>query len=414
MIAAIVDNVAAVLPDYTPFMDSADADASRDDLIRAYFEQGYTNQEICNFLALCHGFFISVRTVKRTLKYLHLRRTTQIDHLPNIIQTVVEEVEEVGSCLGYRSLCKLLKFKYKLKVSRNLVRQILKAVDPDGVTRRKRRKLQRRRYINPGPNYTWHIDGYDKLKPFGFAIHGAIDGYSRRIMWLEVGPSNNDPAIIAKYYLDCVQQLGCVPRVIRADKGTENGIVEILQTYFRFNCDDEFSGPRSFMYGKSTSNQRIEAWWSILRMQCCDWWINFFKDLRDSGIYDDTNPVHCDCLRFCFMKVLRKHLECLAVQWNQHRMLVKRNTESPRGRPDVLYFCPELHGAITHETPVSNEDIIACTEMYAKDPLNTFGCSSEFVQLVNLLFPCMREPRNATDALVLYNDILDAVGQVCT
>ena len=23
----------------------------------------------------------------------------------------------------------------------------------------------------------WHVDGYDKLKPFGFPIHGCIDGY---------------------------------------------------------------------------------------------------------------------------------------------------------------------------------------------------------------------------------------------
>ena len=22
----------------------------------------------------------------------------------------------------------------------------------------------------------WHIDGYDKLKPYGFPIHGCIDG----------------------------------------------------------------------------------------------------------------------------------------------------------------------------------------------------------------------------------------------
>ena len=28
------------------------------------------------------------------------------------------------------------------------------------------------------PNFLWHCDGYDKLKPFGIAIHGCIDGYS--------------------------------------------------------------------------------------------------------------------------------------------------------------------------------------------------------------------------------------------
>lgn len=27
-----------------------------------------------------------------------------------------------------------------------------------------------------GPDFVWHLDGYDKLKPYGFAIHGYIDG----------------------------------------------------------------------------------------------------------------------------------------------------------------------------------------------------------------------------------------------
>ena len=28
-----------------------------------------------------------------------------------------------------------------------------------------------------GPNSVWHCDGMDELKPYGFAIHGCIDGY---------------------------------------------------------------------------------------------------------------------------------------------------------------------------------------------------------------------------------------------
>ena len=28
-----------------------------------------------------------------------------------------------------------------------------------------------------GPDFVWHLDGYDKLKPYGFAIHAAIDGW---------------------------------------------------------------------------------------------------------------------------------------------------------------------------------------------------------------------------------------------
>lgn len=74
----------------------------------------------------------------------------------------------------------------------------------------------------PGPNFIWHIDGYDKLKPYGFCIHGAIDIYSRPILWLEVGPSSNNPMVTVQCYLDCVRQLGGCPRVVRGDCGTEN------------------------------------------------------------------------------------------------------------------------------------------------------------------------------------------------
>ena len=30
--------------------------------------------------------------------------------------------------------------------------------------------------IMQGPNFTWHVDGYDKLTPYGITIHGCIDG----------------------------------------------------------------------------------------------------------------------------------------------------------------------------------------------------------------------------------------------
>jgi len=33
--------------------------------------------------------------------------------------------------------------------------------------------LQRRQYITKGPNHLWHINGYGKLKTFGFCIHGV-------------------------------------------------------------------------------------------------------------------------------------------------------------------------------------------------------------------------------------------------
>ena len=64
--------------------------------------------------------------------------------------------------------------------------------------------LKRRSYVNQGPNDSWHMDAYDKLKPFGCAIHGAIDGFSRKILWLELARSNNSPDNTAMYVLNIV------------------------------------------------------------------------------------------------------------------------------------------------------------------------------------------------------------------
>ncbi|XP_065915413.1 uncharacterized protein [Dysidea avara] len=126
--------------------------------------------------------------------------------------------------------------KHKLRVGRDTVMMLSAVNDPDGALERKKHKLKRREYHSKGPDFIWHMDGYDKLKPFGFAIHGSIDGYSRRILWLHVSPSNNDPYIIAGYYLECVTT---------------------LKAFLRESCDDQFRGEKSFMYGKSTSSQIV-------------------------------------------------------------------------------------------------------------------------------------------------------------
>ena len=84
----------------------------------------------------------------------------------------------------------------------------MKELDPEGVSLRRRRRLQQRKYISKRPNYTWHIDGHDKLKPLGFRVHGCIDGFSRKRIWLKVGSSNKNLDVIAHYYSDAISELG--------------------------------------------------------------------------------------------------------------------------------------------------------------------------------------------------------------
>ena len=49
----------------------------------------------------------------------------------------------------------------------------------------------------------------------------SIDCHNRRILWLQVFSTNQDPKYVARYFLDCIRQLDCVSRVVRADRGSE-------------------------------------------------------------------------------------------------------------------------------------------------------------------------------------------------
>ena len=122
----------------------------------------------------------------------------------------------------------------------------MKSLDPEGVTLPSGHKLRRRTYRSQGPNLIWLIDRYDKFKPFGFAIHGAIDGYSCKILWLKVLPSNNNPKVIGGLYLNYVIQLKVTPKIIRADRRRENTVVAGLQRSFIRSTD---SANSCFMFG---------------------------------------------------------------------------------------------------------------------------------------------------------------------
>jgi len=181
-------------------------------------------------------------------------------------------------------------------ISREDVRLLLAVLDPTGVSKRSARKLRRRQYYAKGPNSLWHMDGHDKLKPYGLCISGVIDGFSRNMMWLAVFCTNNDPRIIAGYYLEAVKNVGGAPAVVRADMGTENGLVEVMQ--------NALVGPNSFLYGLSTTNQRIESWWAFLRTHCVQYWIDILEDIKDNGLFTG-DLLDKALIQYCFTNIIQ-------------------------------------------------------------------------------------------------------------
>ncbi|XDV29436.1 hypothetical protein PO909_032566 [Leuciscus waleckii] len=234
--------------------------------------------------------------------------------------------------------------KHKLRVKRDDIMRLLQELNPQGTEQRTRRRFIRRTYHSMGPNYLWHVDGYNKLKQFGFGISGCIDGFSRRVLWLTCGHTNNDPAVIAHNYTSCVQRLGVAPMRLRTDCGTENGTMAAIQCNLRHHHRDYYAGSRSHMYGTLMSNQRIESWWSSFTKARAQFWIELFGDLRNEGHFNGSNR-HQFLLQFCFQNVLQADLDECVELWNKHRIRPSRLAMCPGGVPNELYHLPHRYGS---------------------------------------------------------------------
>ena len=357
---------------------------------------------------------MSLSTVKRRLRTIGLYRRKQ--GAPSLSNEDLKKAIEIelggsGCFVGYRKMWARLKQK-GIFVKRERVMHILRSLDPVGVEYRKRKRLRRRAYRTKGPNSVWHIDGHDKLKPFGFSIHACIDGFSRRLIWLEVGPTNKDPEVIAKMYLDAVKQIIGLPRKIRSDDGTENCLVEPIHTYLRSSSGDPAGALESFAIGRSTSKQRIEAYWSHLVKDGPGWWINFFKDLRDLGNFDDSDPAHVECIRFCFMHIIRKELDQAAELWNQHIISSSKfgNSSGPRGKPDCMYFLPHLYQTKDYKLEVELEEVEEFIDNATMCPPDFSQESEEFASVVMGELG-LEMPNNVKEGLDLYLQLIKEINK---
>lgn len=274
----------------------------RNAAIRLYFNMGLHYTHIIQMLAQEQRIIISLRHLKRILRELGLVRRKMYSDIAEVVEFVGNELKTSGKLHGYRWMTEKCRLN-NLRCRKEDVRLILKTLDPEGNEQRRRRRLFRRSYYANGPNYIWHLDSYDKLKRYGVCINGCVDGFSRKIVWMNVYVTSSDPKVIAGYYMECVEELGGCPKVVRGDLGTENGHVRDIQKFLRMSNDGEIID-HSYLEGPSTANQRIEYMWSFLRRECTDYWICLFQLLTDEG-YFMGNVLDVNLVRFCFLHLIQ-------------------------------------------------------------------------------------------------------------
>ena len=216
------------------------------------------------------GFQIGKWALIRLRFELNLKRSIRTEEqqaqADEVVQKLISDELEKGVIDGYGRSYLYTHFRQQGHIiARDRLFRIYRTINPEGVERRKR-DLQRHRgeYLVPGPNFIWSIDGYDKLKPYGIEIYACIDAYSRYIVWVYIGISNATGMSCLRQFLDCLECLQYQPRFVRSDRGGET--VMLANAHFQLQQEAEpgLKFEDCYLYGTSTANQRIEAWWQQL------------------------------------------------------------------------------------------------------------------------------------------------------
>jgi len=150
-------------------------------------------------------FGVSRWTIYRRIQSYGLQNTVQFSLLSDaeLDELVLEYMGRHGFTTGRTYLAGYLK-SVGLRVQRRRIRECLARVDPANTALRWGIVVSRRQYSVPWPNSLWHLDGHHSLIRWGLVIHGCIDGFSRRIMFLRCS-NNNLSQTVLELFLKAIE-----------------------------------------------------------------------------------------------------------------------------------------------------------------------------------------------------------------
>ena len=127
--------------------------------------------------------------------------------LDAVIQMLVRRFPNCGSVMMWGHL-----HAYGIIVPRRRVRESLLWVSPRLVELHSSTTIVRRRYNVESSNALWHMDGLHCLIRWRIVIHGGIDGYSRRVVYVRAS-DNNRASTVFEQFLAATKIYGWPSRV---------------------------------------------------------------------------------------------------------------------------------------------------------------------------------------------------------
>ena len=229
-------------------------------------------------------------------------------------------------------------------VQRARLRASIHRVDPENTALRRSVAIRRRVYHVDGPNSLWHLDGHHKLIRWKFVTHGAIDGYSRTITYLQCADNNRASTVLSAFTnAVCVHGL---PERIRTDLGGEN--VDVWRLML-----EEHNSTTAIVTGSSAHNERIERLWRDVYRCVVVLFHDAFYSLEQEGKLDPLNEIDLFCLHHVYLPRINSALQSFIESWNNHSISTEHNLT-----PNQLFIRGALQQNMTPrlqiQSPITN------------------------------------------------------------
>ncbi|EIN12498.1 hypothetical protein PUNSTDRAFT_61541 [Punctularia strigosozonata HHB-11173 SS5] len=311
-----------------------------------------------------------MRTFKKYCKIWGLESAVGQKHTEESITPLIQTLLLRFPRNGAGSLRTMLLQDYQVRVSKYVVLNVLRRIDPEGVKSRKGKRYKRKVFYAAGVNHLWVFDQHDKWAKYGLYFHMGIEPFSGKILWLVCWWTNSNPRYIAHQYLETARRLGnethaILPLITQSDPGSENNGIANAHTSIRHHLDPSLAGSLQHRWKRKHNNIKSEIAWSVFRSI----WAPGFEDLLELGVdqgwYDVTNSLHYFVFRWIAIPFIQHELDKYVHRNNTTAKRADKHKVLPHGIPDIIFERPHRFDAVDFHINVPHNILDQAQDQWA-------------------------------------------------